>query len=161
VSVLDGLSAAEKIVWLFERKVTEAHRATIELTLHLSEMQFDQAVARARDLGAEQGLYLTPVYEREGWWTCEPTRRIAAIALRESVRRNYGEAERNHRVLGDDFGKRITHAAGVVESGLAGSLAIIRELPEIRISSGADYVLDRIDAAWPPRLFVSRNGVAA
>ena len=160
MSPLDGLSIAEKIVWLFSERVSEAHRAAVEMTLGISEEQFDQAIARARDLGVDSDIWLTPVYEREGWWTARPTRRIVARAERESVQRNLGEAKRNHRVFSNFFGERIAHAVGVVEAGLSGCLAIVDALPEMAISDASDYILNEIDATPANRPYIYRTPAA-
>lgn len=143
---LSDLTIAERIVWLFEQKVTEAHRGAIETPLKITSDEFNQASSQARDLGVARGLRITPVYEREGWWTSEPTQRIAAKAVHETLKRNRGEAERHARVyakFGDLDGFTKWHSAST-EGTLT---AYLTGLGQLEVSSGADYVLDRIDAA--------------
>lgn len=143
---LKGLSIAEKIVWCFEHRATEAHRSAIERPLGITPEQFEQAIPRARDIGIENGLRITPIYEREGWWTANPTRRIAAIAVLEAAKRNLGEAQRNARVY-DEFGG-VGTGARFQEAALGGSISALRaELPELQVSASADFVLNKVDAA--------------
>jgi hypothetical protein len=153
MSDIRGLSIPEKIVWLFEYRVTEAHRATLYLPpLSIEVEQFDETIATARDLGVARGLRLTPIYEREGWWTAEPSRRIAARALYESLRRNQGEQERNARVY-SGFG-RVGDIAQTAEMATRGTRNVAEvEIPELSKPSQAqnDYVLERVDLAVAAR----------
>ena len=43
---LKDLTLAEKIVWLFQQRVTEAHRDAITLTLKISDDQFGRRSPR-------------------------------------------------------------------------------------------------------------------
>lgn len=154
---LRGLSIAEKIVVLFEDRVTEAHRSAIERPLEITSEQFDQAIPGARDLGVKSGLRITPIYERDGWWTSEPTQRIAARAVHETLKRNVGEAQRHARVYAkfgqlDSFcdwhGKQL---AGTVAAYLDG-------LGQLEVTADSDYVLGRVDTAiTASRGYVERN----
>lgn len=143
---LQGMTVPEKIVWLFETRVSEAHRSAIEQPLGIGPEEFDRAIARARDLGVERDLRITPVYEREGWWTAYPTQRIAAVAVHETLKRNYGEAERHARVyakFGDLDGFTKWHRSASI-----GTLtAYLDGLGQLEVSAGADYVLSRVDLA--------------
>lgn len=140
------MSHAEKIVWFFEHLASEAHKASACKTIKITELQFEQAIPRARDIGMEDGLRLTPLYEREGWWTGYPTERIAGIAVRESEARHVGESERNARVY-ESFHK-VGGITRVVEQTCRGNLySIEAQLPEIEISSDLDYVIARVDRA--------------
>ena len=161
MSALDGKSVAEKIVWLFTERVTEAHRAAVEMTLGITEEEFTRAIPRARDIGVEEGIWLTPIYEREGWWTARPTRRLAAIAVRESVKRNLGEAQRNARVYCSNFGEDIADVVNGVKGGMHGLDTLVASVPELHISEEADYILDAIDAADDRRPYIYRESVAA
>lgn len=144
------MSVAEKIVWLFEHRVTEAHRGAIEQPLDLTPEQFDQAIPRARDLGVERGIRLTAIYERDGWWTGYPTQRIAARYIDEASRRNVGEAERNARVYAG-FGK-VGEVAAKADGATHGARAIVlHDLPERLITEGSDYVVERVDLALEAR----------
>lgn len=148
MSQLRGLSIAEKIVWLFEHRVTEAHRSAIERPLNITPEQFDGAIPRARELGTHVGLRITPIYDegREGWWTARPTLRLATKAIHESNGRNLGEATRNSLVY-RGFG-HVEKAATFTEAALAGARsAIENDLPELYVNPRFDYVLERIDEA--------------
>lgn len=150
MSGLTGLTIPEKIVWLFEHRVSEAHRSSIEEAFEISAEQFDRAIPTARDLGSERGLRFTPLYERDGWWTAYPTRRIAARAVHEAVTRNLHEAARNARVY-KSFGK-IERGADFAEAALHGARSVIEgELPELHISSSSDYIVSRVDLAIEAR----------
>jgi hypothetical protein len=140
------MSNAEKIVWFFEHRVSEAHKFSACKTIRITDAQFEQSIPRARDIGIESGLRLTPIYEKDGWWTGYPTERIAAIALRESVERNLGEAERNARVY-DSFHK-VGPSAHIVEQTNRGNFASIEaQLPEVTMAPEFDYVISRVDKA--------------
>lgn len=143
------MTIPEKIVWLFEHRVTEAHRSAIERPLSLTPEQFDAAIPQARDLGAEMGLRLTPIYDRDGWWTARPTHRIAARALYEAAVRNNGEAERNARVY-RGFGKagHVGDQAAVVASVIRGTKAqLVTSLPERTLTVDTDYIVTLVDQA--------------
>lgn len=143
------LSRPEQIVRLFEHRVTEAHRTAIMVPLHLTDEQFDQAIPRARDIGVDRGLYLTPIYHEgmEGWWTARPTHRIAALALRESMRRNLGEADRNARVYREvgPVGPPARNYGYSIESSMAFLEASLSE--PLEVSSDSDYVLEAVRGA--------------
>jgi hypothetical protein len=173
------LSISGKIVWLFQHMITEAHRAAICSTIKITEEQFDQAIASARELGItgidpltgkpavyQSGknagkpigpIHLTAVYERGGWWTGRPTQRLVAFYLRAALDRNLGEAERNERVYSGAFGK-----VGRITIGAAASMAAIRMmivgLRALTVSAKSDYVLNAIDTRPKPntQLFVRR-----
>lgn len=151
-------SHPERIVYYFTHLATEAHKDSVAHTVGITPEQFEDAIARARDIGIEDGLRLTPIYEREGWWTGRPTERLAAIALHESVNRNAGEAERNARVY-ESF-HEVGGAARIVEQTYMGNLATIRaKVDAIDVSAGADYVLTSIDEAEKQgRRFVEAEG---
>lgn len=142
------LSTPEKIVSFFaDRGITEAHRAAIEGWAGIDAEQWEQSIATARDIAAEEGFSLTPIYERPGWWTVDPTQHVAAVALYESARRNMGEAERNARVLSKLSG--VSKAALLVEASHIGTKAVIeKELADdLALSLGLDYVIARVDDA--------------
>lgn len=154
-------TTAERIVYEFEHNVTEVHRRAIETTLGITPEQFDEAIAKARDLGVElnQPLRITPIYERDGWWTCRPTERIMAIAVNESLKRNLGEQLRTARVLtGTKLAEFARYAAAGVEGTLSAYLANHADLLEI--SENVDYIIGAIDDTHP-RLFVLRQSQAA
>lgn len=166
------LSTAEKIVSLFQTKITEAHREAIEGALGIDSEQFSAAIRDARDIGimgidprtgqptkdkrdksgrTELGpLYLTQVYERKGWWTCRPTARLVAISIREGRKRNLSEAQREVRLYDGAFGTAISYASRSGESGIAGALSLIDSVPEMRIAARSDYVLADIDQITKP-----------
>ncbi len=148
-------TVAECIVGLFHGHVTEIHRKAVQATLKITAEHFDQNIARARDLGVDKGLHITPIYERDGWWTARPTQRIAAIAVHETLKRQLGEAERHARVYAD-FGK-LDGFTTWHRAATSGTLtAYLEQLSEVEISAAADYVLTDIDAALP-LLYVLRN----
>lgn len=151
-------TTAERIIWLFEDRVTEAHRRAIEKSLEITAEEFDCAIPKARDLGVTKGLRLTPIYERDGWWTAEPTRRLAAIALHEAVKRHLGEAKRNARVYAE-FGE-LDAFTKYHDAAAQGTLtAFVANLRELEIAPESDYVLTRVDDA-NPNLYVLREAVA-
>jgi hypothetical protein len=154
---LKGLSIPEKIVVLFEDRVTEAHRSAIERPLGLTEEQFEVAIPRARDLGVKSGLRITPVYDRAGWWTAEPTQRIAASAVHETLKRNAGEAERHARVYAE-FGQ-LDSFCDWHSKQLNGTIAAyLGNLGQIEVSEEFDYVIKRIDDALASKKgFVERE----
>jgi hypothetical protein len=140
------LTIPEKIVWIFQQKIRHGHREAIETALKLDPEQYTDAIRHARDLGlagidpktgqpaldkrdksgrTEIGpIYLTQVYERKGWWTCQPTDRIVAIAIEAGRRRNLSEAQREVRLYGAVFGVNIGYAARSGEAGQAVTGAI-------------------------------------
>jgi hypothetical protein len=154
-------SIAERILYEFEHNVTEVHRRAIETTLGITAQQFDEHIAKARDLGVELDppLRITPIYERDGWWTCRPTERIMAIAVNESLKRNLGEQLRIARVLtGTRLAEFSRYAAAAVEGTLSAYLSEHADL--LDVSEWADYVVGAIDNV-APRLFVRRDKAEA
>lgn len=151
------LSHPERIVFYFTHLATEAHKGSVAHTMGISLEQFEDSIAKARDIAIEDGLRLTPIYERDGWWSADPTERLAAIALFESVNRNAGEADRNARVY-ESF-HRVGTAARIVEQTYQGNLATIRaQVDALKVSASSDYVLTRVDeAAAEGRRFVGRD----
>lgn len=160
----------ERIVFAFEHRFTEVRWSRICQQCRLTKEQFESAIATARDTGIAQGLWITPIYEREGWWTCEPTDRILVRAALETSKRNIGEAERNLRVakaraiaLGTDASDRIANGLALVEMSYKGGEASLRDqIPESHITEYADYVLARVDAAQAVDLdYVMRDALEA
>lgn len=146
---MKGKTIAESIAWAFEHRTSEAHREMIEAQLDLSPEQFDRAIGDARDiLKIDADLSLTPIYEREGWWTARPTHRIALRAEHESWKRMTGEAERNARVLAG-FGRNgeIGQAAAMIASAVNGFESWIVTLGAAEVSAELDYVLTAVDQA--------------
>ena len=144
----EKLTYAERIVYLFVERATELHRVSIETACRMTAEQVDQAMPRAKDILAEEHrLRLTPIIERDGWWTCEPTRRIAALALDAAIKRNLGEWERYARVF-FDFDD-VTEAANVGRSGALGTNALLKQAlgEHMAVSPSMDYVVERVDAA--------------
>lgn len=149
------LSRPQRIVWLFKHRCTEAHRDQISRALQITPDEFEAAIPRARDIATDHHIWLTPVYERSGWWTGYPTDRILARACVESSERNIGEASRNRsiaqaraEIVGTDTARRIASGVTLVEMAYMGGARSLREqVPEIEVSEDSDYVLDRIDAA--------------
>lgn len=145
----------ERIVYAFAQRFTEMHWSRVCQQCRLSKEQFESAISTARDIGIEEGLWITPIYEREGWWTCEPTDRILVRAGLETSKRNIGEAERNRRVakaraawLGTKSSEKIAEGLAVVDMSYRGGESALRaEIPEAHIAGYADYILDRVDAA--------------
>lgn len=152
-------SVAERIVYEFQHNVTECHRRAIETTLGITAVEFDQAIPKARDLGADLELRLTPIYERDGWWTCRPTERIMAIAEYETLKRNLGEHLRNARVLA---GTKLAEFSRYAAAGLEGTVAAYMKnhADLLEISESADYIIGAIDDV-SPRLYVVRQRQAA
>lgn len=154
-------STAQRIVYEFQHNVTECHRRAIEATLGITPDQFDVAIPHARDTAAELDppLRLTPIYERDGWWTCRPTERIMAIAEYESLKRNTGEHLRNARVLA---GTKLAEFSRYAAAGLEGTVAAYMQHHAglLEISADADYIIGAIDDA-EPRLYVSRAAEVA
>lgn len=143
---LQNMTVAEKIVWLFQHRVTEAHRSSIEKPLKIEAEDFDSAIARARDLGVDVGLRITPIYEREGWWTSDPTQRLAAVAVKETLKRNQGEAERHARVYAG-FGD-LDGFTKWDRAALEGRItAFLENLGQVHVTEDVDYVIDRVDGA--------------
>lgn len=154
-------SVAERIVFEFEHNVTETHRRAIETTLGITHEEFDANIGKARDQGVELDppLRITPIYERDGWWTCRPTERISAIAVEESLKRNLGEQLRTARVLA---GTKLEQFAQYAASGITGTLNAYLDHHSdlLQISEQVDYVIAAIDDA-APRMFVVRREQAA
>lgn len=155
------MSTAEQIVWLFEKRVTEAHRSAIQQPLEIGTEEFRAAIAQARDLGVESGLRITPIYEREGWWTCEPTQRIAAMAVHETLKRNAGEGQRHARVYAE-FGQ-LDSFCDWHSKQLEGTLtAYTGGLGQLEVSAEVDYILSRVDVAVAAgRGYVAREAEGA
>lgn len=157
------LSHPEKIVYIFEHRVTEAHSSALRQG-GMTEEQFRQAIPAARDLAIERGLYLCPFYDTgmEGWWTARPTQRLAALALQQSMLRNLGEAERNARVFralgvvsapAQNYGTSIEASVSYLEAKLAEPLAVSPE---------SDYVYEAVrDAIGRGLGYVPRELAAA
>jgi hypothetical protein len=163
-------STAERIVYEFVHNVTEVHRRAIETTLGITPEQFDEAMPRAKDLAVERpdALRLTPVYRpvgengrftSEGWWTCRPTERLAAIAEYEALLQDLGRKERVLRVQrGTKLEDAARFAVRAVKMSIQEFLDEHQALLDIRES--VDYVIEAIDDATP-RLFVLRRDRAA
>lgn len=154
-------STAERIVFEFQNNVTECHRRAIEVTLGITSDDFDRCIPRARELAAELDppLRLTPIYERDGWWTSRPTERIMAIAEHEALKRNLAEHTRNARVLS---GTKLAEFARYASASLEGTVAayMAHHAALLEISETADYIIGAVDAALP-NLYVLREKEAA
>ena len=143
---MKGPSIPERIVWFVrDRGITEAHRSAVEDLLRINRDQWEQSIARARDLAIEDGLALTPIYDRDGWWTVDPSRHTASRALQESAHRNLGEAARNARVLADLEG--VSHTALLTEASHIGIRALIESQLDRDLAVNLDYVVERVDRA--------------
>jgi hypothetical protein len=170
VSTFMALSKAERIVYLFHHLVFEAHKHAICTPCEMDPDEFDDVIARARDIGAERGLFITPIYEREGWWTSAPSDRILGLAMLETSKRNIGEVARTYRLanarakhLNTKSSERLAEGAGLVHLAYKGGLSNLREeLPEVSIQPESDYVLSRVDSAVVEgKGYVSRDPRAA
>lgn len=149
------MSRPRRIVWLFEERCTEAHRDQIARALQITPDEFEAAIPRARDLGTEHRIWLTPIYDRPGWWTGYPTDRIVARACVEAGERNIGEALRNRNVaqaraeaLGTSTAKQVASGVALVEMAYMGvSRSLQEQVSGVDTSVDFDYVVDRVDAA--------------
>lgn len=160
-------SIHERIVSTFLH-YTEVHKKALCTGLGITADQFEAAIPRARDLGIEYGLFITPIYDPPGWWTSEPTDRILALAAVESAKRNIGESERNARVaharsvaLKSARSQELSEGLAYIRLAYNGALGHLRErLPEQAISSELDYVINRVNrAATDGRPFVRKEPV--
>lgn len=147
---------AERIVDYFTREVSEAHIMAICRRLDIDEDQFRLHIADARDLKIGPGFRLTPIYERQGWWTRRPTERIMAIALREAIRRNVSEQLRNARVYS---GTRLDSFARFQAATLQGAMAAYLDthVALLTIDADLDYILNDVDRAISRGRVIVRN----
>jgi hypothetical protein len=147
---------AERIVFYFEKEVTEAHIDAVCGRLTITREEFHQHIPEARDLKIGPGFRLTPIYERDGWWTHRPTERIMTIAEHESLKRNTGEQLRNARIYKQT---RLEGFANTLAKVLQGTMHAFNEdlRATLEISQEADYIIDAVDdAADRGRLIVRK-----
>ena len=96
------LSRPAKIARLFAERATELHVVPLASAIKSTVAETRLAMPYAKDiLKAEYGLRLTPIIERDGWWTATPTHRIAVLALQATSERHQGEWRRSSRVFAD------------------------------------------------------------
>lgn len=166
------LTLAEQIVWLFLERITEAHRDSVILTLRtMTEERFSRAIPEARDLGIRTlkgstgvgvnprtggppfgpdgkvvgPIYLTPIYDRPGWWTARPTRFLVARALEESRKRNEGEQKREARIYGQTFGAPIAAAVNYGAGSINAQLLTVQTLSALKADPAKDPILRAVD----------------
>lgn len=156
------LSRPQKIAFQFGERHTELHIVSLMKAIDGTQAEVRQALPTAKDiLKARYGLRLTPIIEREGWWTCDPSRRIAVIACQAAAERHEGEWQRNTRIY-DDFGLA-GEAAAAGRFGARGTTATIEDIleKEVAVSPDSDYVLNRVDKAIAVgRSYVGREAAA-
>lgn len=155
ISEWQNASRPGRIVWLFRRRCSEVHKNQVCRALGITANEFEQSIGVARDQGTKLGIWLTPIYDRSGWWTGYPTDRIVARACIEAGERNIGEAVRNRNVaqaraeaLGTDTSKQIASGVALVEMAYMGASRSLQEqVSGVDTSGDLDYVIDRVDAA--------------
>jgi hypothetical protein len=139
----------ENLLDEFEAKC-DLHRDRIMFLLGLdphdaaSGPRFTQAMAQAKDLGAERGLSILPVRERRHWWTAAPTDDVAILAEDRRVLATAAEWRRLFRVT---KARRLPVSNALALSARNQMLAVADTIDTLRPASDrVDACLERIDA---------------
>jgi len=142
---------AEGIAILFDKVVYEAHWTSVMATMRQmgwwngkgdAYRVFRSVNAEARDIAKQRGFQLTAVYERDGWWTSRPTKRIAALYQFESLKRNLTEQTRNATIYSDP----VIQAHETIVKGSI-TAYVQTQQANLSVAPAGDYVLTDIDKA--------------